>query len=68
MAAVASSIAAMQANRPPAIMDFFKHAKENPDVIKGAWVLMLECDYVWTRPLQVSGAQAARPGMQERVA
>jgi hypothetical protein len=45
-------------------MDFFKHAKENPDVIKGAWVLMLECDYVWTRPLQVSDAQAARPGMQ----
>lgn len=42
------------ANRPPAIADFFKYVKENPDYIKGAWILMLECDYVWARPIQVS--------------
>jgi hypothetical protein len=47
------------ANRPPAIRDFFLAAKKDPDMIKGAWVYMLECDYVWARPVQASPAMCA---------
>lgn len=32
---------------PHAIQAFFDAAAKDPSMIKGAWVLMLEADYVW---------------------
>jgi len=43
------------ANRPNAIMQFFAAAAANRSMIQGAWVLMIECDYIWMKPLQVPG-------------
>ncbi len=38
---------------PHAIKSFFDEAKRNESLIQGAWVFMLECDYVWMQPMQV---------------
>lgn len=43
------------ANRPHAILDFFKAVAQNESMIQGAWVFMLECDYVWLQPMKVPG-------------
>lgn len=44
------------ANRPHAIQDFFDQAAKNESMIQGAWVFMLECDYVWMQPMKVPGS------------
>lgn len=51
------------ANRPNAIMQFFRAAAKDRSLIKGAWIMMTECDYVWMKPAKVwSGG----PGWQYR--
>lgn len=41
------------ANRPNAIMQFFRAAAKDRSLIKGAWIMMTECDYVWMKPAKV---------------
>ena len=36
-------------------------------MIKGAWVLMAECDYVWMAPVRVGGHYATRTVPAQRV-
>jgi len=43
-------------DRPNAVVQWLMAAEQNPDIIKGAWLLMLESDYVWMKPLEVCGA------------
>ncbi|KAL6750916.1 hypothetical protein V8C86DRAFT_2795790 [Haematococcus lacustris] len=54
------------ANRPPAIKAFFDAVRRNESMIQGAWVFMLEADYVWMQPMQVPGDAWDRsvPGVQ----
>ncbi|MEW5312359.1 MAG: hypothetical protein WDW38_004000 [Sanguina aurantia] len=54
------------ANRPPAIQQWITAASRNSSMLLGAWILMLECDYVWMRPVQVPGDayDASVPGVQ----
>ncbi|GFH32599.1 uncharacterized protein HaLaN_31844, partial [Haematococcus lacustris] len=54
------------ANRPPAIKAFFDAVRQNESMIQGAWVFMLETDYVWMQPMQVPGDAWDRsvPGVQ----
>jgi hypothetical protein len=40
-------------DRPNAVMQWLMAAAQHPELIQGAWLLMLESDYVWMRPLQV---------------
>eukprot|EP00955_Chlamydomonas_euryale_P051253 354828-Chlamydomonas_euryale.AAC.2 len=42
-------------DRPNAVAQWISHVGANPSELKGAWVAMLECDYVWMRPLPVPG-------------
>jgi hypothetical protein len=42
---------------PSAIQQFFDAVAKDPSMITGAWVFMLETDYVWMKPMQVSWAQ-----------
>ncbi|EIE24619.1 hypothetical protein COCSUDRAFT_14028 [Coccomyxa subellipsoidea C-169] len=50
-------------DRPNAVMQFLKAAKADPTMIKAPWLLMIETDYVWMRPLQAPPAEdpASRP-------
>jgi hypothetical protein len=41
-------------------------AAQHPELIQGAWLLMLESDYVWMRPLKVGGCQQARQVEEQR--
>lgn len=41
---------------PYAIRDFFEAAARNSSMIQGAWIFMLEADYVWMQPPIVSTA------------
>jgi len=43
------------ADRPNAVAQWISHVQANPSELKGAWVAILECDYVWMRPLPVPG-------------
>lgn len=38
---------------PDAIQQWVDAAAKNESMIQGAWVFMLECDYVWIKPMQV---------------
>eukprot|EP00798_Chlamydomonas_sp_ICE-L_P020998 gene20998-27856_t len=42
-------------NRPNAIAQFFQAVTKNASMLKGAWILMAECDYVWMSPMKVPG-------------
>ena len=42
-------------DRANAVVQWLLAAEKDPGMIKGAWLLMLESDYVWRRPLQASG-------------
>ncbi|PNH02423.1 hypothetical protein TSOC_011595 [Tetrabaena socialis] len=44
------------ADRPNAVKQWIDAAAKDPGMIKGAWVLLLECDYVWMRPVQAPDA------------
>lgn len=54
------------ANRPNAIMQFFRAAAKDHTLIKGAWVVMTECDYIWMKPARAPGDAYDRavPGLQ----
>jgi len=43
------------ADRPNAVAQWIASAQRDPSIIKGAWIVMLECDYVWMKPLQAPG-------------
>lgn len=47
-------------DRPNAVVQFLMAAEQHPELIQGAWLLMLESDYVWMRPLKVGGCQQER--------
>lgn len=38
--------------------------EKDPSMLKGAWVLILECDYVWMKPMQAPDAASSAPAMQ----
>lgn len=40
-------------DRPNAVVQFLMAAEQHPELIQGAWLLMLESDYVWMRPMKV---------------
>ncbi|EFJ51470.1 hypothetical protein VOLCADRAFT_103500 [Volvox carteri f. nagariensis] len=44
------------ADRPNAVKQWLDAAAKEPGMIKGAWILLLECDYVWMRPVQAPDA------------
>ncbi|GLC55430.1 hypothetical protein PLESTB_000986400 [Pleodorina starrii] len=48
------------ADRPNAVKQWIDAAAKEPSMIKGAWILLLECDYVWMRPVQAPDAYDAR--------
>lgn len=33
--------------------------EQEPSLLKGAWVLILECDYVWMKPMKVRACMHA---------
>lgn len=38
---------------------------KDPSLVKGAWVLILECDYVWMKPMKAPDAyDLSQPGLQ----
>jgi hypothetical protein len=51
------------ADRPNAVRQFFEAAAEKPGLILAPWILLIETDYVWMRPLQnVPAAESSAPG------
>ncbi|GLI66190.1 hypothetical protein VaNZ11_009955 [Volvox africanus] len=48
------------ADRPNAVKQWIDAAAKDPSMIKGAWILLLECDYVWMRPVQAPDAYDPR--------
>jgi hypothetical protein len=42
-------------DRPNAVVQFLMAAEQHPELIQGAWLLLLESDDVWMKPMQVSG-------------
>jgi len=42
-------------NRPNAIMQFMRAAAKDPSLLKGAWLLMIESDYVFMQPVRPPG-------------
>ncbi|MEW5317898.1 MAG: hypothetical protein WDW38_009160 [Sanguina aurantia] len=53
------------ADRPNAVHQWVKAALLDPTLVTGAWVLLLECDYVWMRPLAAPDANdLSHPGRQ----
>lgn len=53
------------ADRPNAVWQWLTAVTAQPDMLKGAWVLLLECDYVWMKPVQApDAANPNLPGMQ----
>eukprot|EP00798_Chlamydomonas_sp_ICE-L_P017194 gene17194-23512_t len=54
------------ADRPNAVWQWIQAVVKDPSMMKGAWVLLGECDYVWMRPLQAPGDAFASnvPGQQ----
>eukprot|EP00877_Chromochloris_zofingiensis_P015145 jgi/Chrzof1/9885/Cz04g19190.t1 len=44
------------ADRPNAIVQWINATKYDASLIQGAWILMLESDYVWMKPLKAPGS------------
>jgi hypothetical protein len=42
------------ADRPNAVQQWIDAVAANPSLLKGAWVFLVECDYVWMKPIVVS--------------
>lgn len=40
------------ADRPNAVRQFFEAAAKDPSLIQAPWILLIETDYVWMKPLQ----------------
>jgi hypothetical protein len=47
-------------DRANAVVQWLMAAEADATMVKGAWLLMLESDYVWRRPLQVIAAVLCR--------
>lgn len=43
------------ADRPNAVAQWISFVKADPSQLKGAWILLLECDYVWMKPMPLPG-------------
>lgn len=54
------------ADRPNAVAQWISAVKKDPSLVQGAWVAILECDYVWMKPLQAPGDayNSDVPGLQ----
>lgn len=53
------------ADRPNAVKQWMDAVLREPAMLKGAWILLLECDYVWMRPVQAPDAyDPNQKGMQ----
>jgi hypothetical protein len=51
------------ADRPNAVRQFFEAAARDPSLIQAPWILLIETDYVWMKPLQnVPTAESSSPG------
>lgn len=51
------------ADRPNAVRQFFEAASQRPGLILAPWILLIETDYVWMKPLHgVPAAESAAPG------
>ncbi|KXZ51261.1 hypothetical protein GPECTOR_13g748 [Gonium pectorale] len=48
------------ADRPNAVRQWMEAVDRDPSMVKGAWILLLECDYVWMRPVQAPDAYDAK--------
>lgn len=46
-------------DRANAVMQWIMAVEKEPSMLKGAWLLMLESDYVWVKPLMVSSPHRA---------
>jgi hypothetical protein len=42
-------------DRANAVVQWLMAAEQHPQLIQGAWLLLLESDYVWMKPLEVCG-------------
>jgi hypothetical protein len=42
-------------DRANAVVQWLMAAEQQPQLIQGAWLLLLESDYVWMSPLEVRG-------------
>lgn len=40
-------------DRANAVVQWLMAAEQHPQLIQGAWLLLLESDYVWMKPLEV---------------
>jgi hypothetical protein len=47
-------------DRANAVRQFFEAAENDPSMIKGDWILMIESDYVFMKPLQMPDAEAQK--------
>eukprot|EP01026_Neomeris_dumetosa_P046773 TRINITY_DN39953_c0_g1_i2.p2 TRINITY_DN39953_c0_g1~~TRINITY_DN39953_c0_g1_i2.p2 ORF type:complete len:413 (+),score=57.01 TRINITY_DN39953_c0_g1_i2:43-1281(+) len=50
-------------DRPNAVVQFIQAAKKDPSLIKAPWLLLIETDYVWIKPLESPG-EASDPSVQ----
>lgn len=52
------------ADRPNAVKQFLAAAATDTSLIKAPWILLIETDYVWMKPLQqIPAAESADPGL-----
>lgn len=41
------------ADRADAVQQWIDAVGKDPSLLQGAWILLLECDYVWLKPIKV---------------
>lgn len=47
--------------RPNAVRQFFAAARRDPKLIRAPWLLLIEADYIWSRPIQPPRAESKDP-------
>ena len=47
-------------DRPNAVRQFFEAVKRDPALVAAPWLLMIETDYVWMKPIQAPPAEDAK--------
>ncbi|KAJ9529755.1 hypothetical protein QJQ45_014533, partial [Haematococcus lacustris] len=52
------------ADRANAVVQWIQAVKKDPNMLQGAWVLLLESDYVWMKPVRAPDAASSAPGFQ----
>ena len=50
------------ADRPNAVRQFLEAAQRDPSMIKGPWLLVIETDFVFIKPIQAPLAESDAPG------